>query len=565
MLVTTHAIASHTGKRGVTMAIIRCRECAHQVSDQAASCPSCGAPITPNIKSRSRARQRVMKVLVTLMTVWTLGTLLWLIPPSWARDELITGARWTLQRLNRNIEQVPTSDHRNATTESQRPQANTNAPLPTVPDATQPALALRSVYRTTAEELYRDYEANAVATQTRIGTSLVRLNGSIAEIDQDTAGRPVVKLWTGKDSAAAMTLGENQRAAAAQLYKGEAVDIECDKIGGGDAVLQGSDCTLVFVDIRTREVNLALFLTNESGAAHVYVVGPMPEAVCRAHSDEISSRLRGKQRNEHLVWRSCTEAGRESILAGGCHLNSPEVTLPDVPTAHLWRYECGSSRVARTTLHKSTSDSSRGDSELLATTGGPATMEPATQPAAQANAAPGTAPAALASSVEAGTAAGSAPQATARPTSNDIRFASAGGADIGAPTAATAMPAQEVTVAHAPPPGRNENAVSFQGGSPETGSPQTSATPDDLAQVRAVDPQAADHISDYCSKAIASPNRADLLADCRRTETEAWTRLVLQNEFPTLDDATRQKCSEPPFPDTYVAKEACARYELHAN
>jgi hypothetical protein len=40
---------------------------------------------------------------------------------------------------------------------------------------------------------------------------------------------------------------------------------------------------------------------------------------------------------------------------------------------------------------------------------------------------------------------------------------------------------------------------------------------------------------------------------------------VLNNEFPTLDDATRRKCNEPPFPDSYVAKESCARYQLHIN
>jgi hypothetical protein len=64
---------------------------------------------------------------------------------------------------------------------------------------------------------------------------------------------------------------------------------------------------------------------------------------------------------------------------------------------------------------------------------------------------------------------------------------------------------------------------------------------------------------------VASSQQEAFVADCRRNEIAAWTRLVLQNEFPTLNDATRQKCSEPPFPDTYVAKESCARYELHAN
>lgn len=480
------------------MAIVPCRECAHQVSDQAASCPSCGAPIASNVKIKPPARLRVSRILIALMALWTLGTLLWLIQPGWTRDELIARARSTLQSLDRNIDQLPRAEHSNATAQARSLQVNTVAapPFPTAVPA-QPAPMPRPVYRTTAEQLYRDYQANAVATQARIGASLVRLNGSVALIDQDATGHPVVKLWTGKDSAAAMTLTSDQRTAAAQLYKGEAVDIECDQIGG-DTLLQGSNCTLAFVDIRTKEVNLALFLTNDSGAAHVYVVGPMSEAACRAQSEEISSRLKGKQRNEHLVWRSCTDAGRESILPGGCRLNAASVTLPSVPTAQLWRYDCGSTSEARTTSHERSTSGAR---PVLASTAAPDT-EPETQPAP-------------------------APEPTAHVATNNLRFASAGGSDIGAP--------------------------------------QASAKPDDLAQIRAMDPQAANHIAAYCSKAVAAPNQEAGVADCRRNEIAAWTRLVLQNEFPTLDEATRQKCSEPPFPDTYVAKESCARYEMHAN
>jgi hypothetical protein len=38
---------------------------------------------------------------------------------------------------------------------------------------------------------------------------------------------------------------------------------------------------------------------------------------------------------------------------------------------------------------------------------------------------------------------------------------------------------------------------------------------------------------------------------------------VLNNELPTLDETTRRKCSESPFPDSYVAKESCAKYVLN--
>src|SRR6266850_3265666 len=317
------------------MAIIPCKECAHQVSDQAASCPSCGAPVTRAVKTRPRGKRVISRMLITLMTLWTLGTLLWLLVPSGASDQLTTRTKSSLQRLDQGIEHLWTADPTQTThrTEGAPPQTAADQPSASVlAVSSQPAPGLRSVYRTTAEQLYRDYEANVVATQTKIGASRVRLTGSVAEIDQDAAGRPVVKLWTGgKDSTAAMTLAEDQHAAAAQLAKGEAVEIECDKLGRSEALLQGSDCTLALVDFRPKEVNLALFLANENGTTRVYVVGPMTEADCLRRSAEISSRLQGTQRGEHVVSRNCTDAVRERIPPEGCRLNTSSVSIADEP------------------------------------------------------------------------------------------------------------------------------------------------------------------------------------------------------------------------------------------
>jgi hypothetical protein len=99
---------------------------------------------------------------------------------------------------------------------------------------------------------------------------------------------------------------------------------------------------------------------------------------------------------------------------------------------------------------------------------------------------------------------------------------------------------------------------------PSPTSAPSSAVMDELVMVRATDAGAADHIVSYCNTATAqATDRAAVAAGCRRAEAGAWTRLVLNNEFPTLDDATRQKCNQPPFPDSYVAKESCTKYQLH--
>jgi hypothetical protein len=554
------------------MAIISCAECSHQVSDRAASCPSCGAPVTPAVETKPRGRRVVPKVLIALMTFWTVGTLLWLIVPRRVPDQLIALANTSLERLQQRTERLWATDKVQATSQSQAAhqsaaadpvqatdqqatdQSNSAHQLATADGSAsvsrppgQPGSTLRPVYESTAEQLSQDYSANVVATQTKIGTSLVRLSGNIAEIDLDVTGRPVVKLWTSKDNSAAMTLTEDQRGSAAQLAKGESVEIECDKVAHRGASLEGSDCTLEFVDATPKQVNLALVLANNNGASRVYVVGPMSDAACLTSSEGIS-RLGINQRGQHVVSKNCTAAARESIPPAGCHLNSSVVTVPGIPTAHLWRYDCGSAAVAGTSARKKTPASSNGNAATLAVTTVPAASDANTEPESQASAA-------------------ATPRLSEHRATN-IHIASASDSDTGAATAAPRVPVKAATVAPVQEGYIGGSTVlTLRGGSRDTNLPgKAVAGSDDLAQVRAVDPQAADHIATHCSKSIVSPNNQDaLVTECRRAEAEAWTRLVLKNEFPGLDDATRKKCNEPPFPDTYLAKERCARFELHMN
>ena len=80
---------------------------------------------------------------------------------------------------------------------------------------------------------------------------------------------------------------------------------------------------------------------------------------------------------------------------------------------------------------------------------------------------------------------------------------------------------------------------------------------DDLTLVRSVDPSAANRIAGYCNTATAhaTEHPEEILANCRRNELNAWRR-VTQSPIPPA-------CNQPPFPDSYVAKEACAKYESH--
>jgi hypothetical protein len=588
------------------MAIIACQECTHQVSDQAVSCPNCGAPIAP-VKTKPRGKRIISRVLSTLAALWMIATTLWVIATIMAPNQMIGLIRTSVRPVeqSKSTHQPALADHTSSMDHS----------------LGQPKLAPpRPVYQTTAEQLYQDYNTNAVATQGKIGDSRIRVTGSVAEIDQDALGHPVVKLWTRNDNSAVMTLSDDQHAAAAQLAKGETVDIECDKMRRIVGSPQGSDCTLALVGAGPRKVNLAVVLSNDRGTDRVYVVGPMSEATCLASSEGISERLSANLRGDHVASKDCTSTTLESIPPEGCHLISSISTIsgsistiPDVPAAHLWRYDCASPTVAPPRAPKSAAASKK-DKPLMAATApaapdlktGSATARTSTPVQSRADTAAHATPVPVEDPMSIEAASPERPSKMSieaaspeRPSKMSIEAASpepppklsvaAGPGGVtttpalsSAESAATnahvapgvstepatgnaaAIQRDEATVTHASPVIGNSTAV--QGVSREpTPPPAAIASSDDLATVRATDPQAAQHIASYCASTISSANRDILGAECRRREVDAWIRLVLHNEFPTLDDATRRKCNEPPFPDTYVAKERCAKYMLLVN
>ena len=76
----------------------------------------------------------------------------------------------------------------------------------------------------------------------------------------------------------------------------------------------------------------------------------------------------------------------------------------------------------------------------------------------------------------------------------------------------------------------------------------STAISDDLVPVRTKDPDAADRIVSYCSKITSSAtDPTTVAARCRQDEMDAWTRLVVQNEFPTLDETSPTQMQRAAF------------------
>lgn len=120
---------------------------------------------------------------------------------------------------------------------------NKVAPIVTAPN---PAKKERGLYKTTAVKLYREYTANEVATDQRIGDAMIEVSGVIKSIDKNVFDDPEIKLDVGDDfNAVGLDLDKSQLAEAGRLSKGQSVTIRCDKMKRIVDYPIGSDCKFV--------------------------------------------------------------------------------------------------------------------------------------------------------------------------------------------------------------------------------------------------------------------------------------------------------------------------------
>jgi hypothetical protein len=83
-----------------------------------------------------------------------------------------------------------------------------------------------------AVRLWRDYEENEVAADTRYKGQRLSVTGTVVSIERDYEGRPVLHLFGGNALFPSMaTLNKADIPAAAQLKKGDQVVVRC--IGAG--------------------------------------------------------------------------------------------------------------------------------------------------------------------------------------------------------------------------------------------------------------------------------------------------------------------------------------------
>ncbi len=104
-----------------------------------------------------------------------------------------------------------------------------------------------AVYKTTAVDLYNAYDANEVATDRRIGKSVVEITGVIESIDKDFTDSPVLNLSVDDSFRHVLiTLSKSDAGAAAELTKGQQITVKCKTIRRIIDTPIGSECALSY-------------------------------------------------------------------------------------------------------------------------------------------------------------------------------------------------------------------------------------------------------------------------------------------------------------------------------
>jgi hypothetical protein len=212
------------------MALIECKECSKQVSDSAAACPNCGAPIaSESFVSDASPKQPAKKVgvgfaLGIFFLPWIFGW--FLLGRGYSMAARVLGLGWLALAI---LLFFVNKDDKAPTVQT----ASTPA-KPAVSQAQQEVTRIASLPTFTAAQLASAYDSNTVAADQQFKGKQYKVTGTVTAINTDFRGRPYITLQGGANQfmEPQFSFEDAKDPAIAKLQKGSRVTLACT--GRGD-------------------------------------------------------------------------------------------------------------------------------------------------------------------------------------------------------------------------------------------------------------------------------------------------------------------------------------------
>lgn len=215
------------------MALIECRECGKQISDQAMSCPNCGAPIARELQGAYTMRPQAAALpvrnvgfllglgifLVPIIFVW------FLLRQGYSTTARVIGFAWFAFFLFAASTQDESGGSTSTASSGNSSRSTTSSVV------SQPAEPLREY---TAQQIAAEYDRNTVAADQVFKGKRFKVSGVVDSINTDIFGNPYVTLRGGVNQfmEPQFELDKAHSSYAANLSQGMRISLICR--GRGD-------------------------------------------------------------------------------------------------------------------------------------------------------------------------------------------------------------------------------------------------------------------------------------------------------------------------------------------
>lgn len=273
------------------MALKTCKECKKEVSSSAKTCPHCG--VSNPAESEPTTKEKVGGCLFLVLLV-------------------IGGAIW-FGSGSKNDSDAVKSD---------------------TPKNTEPQ---KEVVHYTAPQLFNSYDQNEVATDEANKNKLINVTGRVQEITKDFTNSIVIEMRTSNEFMPAnFGIEDAQKSIAANLSKGDAISITCEKMSRVMGAPSGSDCTIdTPKPTQANSDSLNCSPQDKECAMQKMMISSMHHCEKRIENHFKSGFAWGDGRR-FSVDKDKSDEKKGVVVLSGDNIRTP---LADGSTAQ-WRYEC---------------------------------------------------------------------------------------------------------------------------------------------------------------------------------------------------------------------------------